>query len=71
MIVSSFIIQANVITIVNYNRQTFIVQATGLTFWIRQGATLAWSPSWGSTQVESHLVHKNYSMVEVIDSDKR
>ncbi len=28
MIVSSFIIQANVITIVNYNRQTFIVQAT-------------------------------------------
>jgi hypothetical protein len=29
MIVSSFIIQANVITIVNYDRQTFIVQATG------------------------------------------
>jgi hypothetical protein len=29
MIVSSFIIQANVITIVNYNRKTFIVQATG------------------------------------------
>ncbi len=28
MIVSSFIIQANVITIVNYDRQTFIVQAT-------------------------------------------
>jgi hypothetical protein len=30
MIVSSFIIQANVITIVNYDRQTFIVQATEL-----------------------------------------
>jgi hypothetical protein len=30
MIVSSFIIQANVIMIVNYDRQTFIVQATGL-----------------------------------------
>jgi hypothetical protein len=29
-IVSSFIIQANVITIVNYNRKTFIVQATGV-----------------------------------------
>jgi hypothetical protein len=29
MIVSSFIIQANVITIVNYDRQTFIIQATG------------------------------------------
>jgi len=29
MIVSSFIIQANVITIVNYDRKTFIVQATG------------------------------------------
>jgi hypothetical protein len=28
MIVSSFIIQANVITIINYDRQTFIVQAT-------------------------------------------
>jgi hypothetical protein len=28
MIVSSFIIQANVITIVNYSRKTFIVQAT-------------------------------------------
>ncbi len=28
MIVSSFIIQANVIPIVNYDRQTFIVQAT-------------------------------------------
>jgi hypothetical protein len=28
MIISSFIIQANVITIVNYDRQTFIVQAT-------------------------------------------
>jgi hypothetical protein len=28
MIVSSFIIQANVIMIVNYDRQTFIVQAT-------------------------------------------
>jgi len=28
MIVSSFIIQANVITIVNCDRQTFIVQAT-------------------------------------------
>jgi hypothetical protein len=30
MIVSSFIIQANVITIVKYDRQTFIVQATGV-----------------------------------------
>jgi hypothetical protein len=30
MIVSSFIIQANVITIVNYDRKTFIVQATDL-----------------------------------------
>jgi len=29
MIISSFIIQANVITIINYNRKTFIVQATG------------------------------------------
>jgi hypothetical protein len=29
MIVSSFIIQANVITIINYNRKTLIVQATG------------------------------------------
>jgi hypothetical protein len=29
MIVSCFIIQANVITIVNYDRKTFIVQATG------------------------------------------
>jgi hypothetical protein len=29
MIISSFIIQANVITIVNYDRQTLIVQATG------------------------------------------
>ena len=29
MIFSSFIIQANVITIVNYNCKTFIVQATG------------------------------------------
>ncbi len=28
-IVSSFIIQAYVITIINYNRKTFIVQATG------------------------------------------
>ncbi len=28
MIVSSFIIQANAITIVNYNRHLFIVQAT-------------------------------------------
>jgi hypothetical protein len=28
MIVSSFIMKANVITIVNYDRQTFIVQAT-------------------------------------------
>ena len=28
MIVSSFIIQANVITIVNYDSKTFIVQAT-------------------------------------------
>ncbi len=27
-IVSSFIIQANVITIINYDRKTFIVQAT-------------------------------------------
>jgi hypothetical protein len=31
MIVSSFIIQANVITIVTYDRKTFIVQATGNT----------------------------------------
>jgi hypothetical protein len=30
MIVSSFIIQANVIMIVNYDRKTFIVQATAL-----------------------------------------
>ncbi len=30
MIISSFIIQANVIMIVNYYRKTFIVQATGL-----------------------------------------
>ncbi len=30
MIVSSFIIQANVITIINYDCQTFIVQATDL-----------------------------------------
>ncbi len=30
MIVSSFIIQANVITIVNYNHHLFIVQATSL-----------------------------------------
>ncbi len=30
MIISSFIIQTNVITIVNYDRQTFIIQATGL-----------------------------------------
>ncbi len=29
MIVSSFIIQANVLTIVNYDRHLFIVQATG------------------------------------------
>ncbi len=29
MIVSSFIIQANAITIVNYDRKTFIVQAMG------------------------------------------
>jgi len=29
MMVSSFIIQANVITIVNYDRHLFIVQATG------------------------------------------
>jgi hypothetical protein len=29
MIVSSFIIQANVITIVNYDRHLLIVQATG------------------------------------------
>ncbi len=29
MIISSFIIQANVITIVNYDHQTFIVPATG------------------------------------------
>jgi hypothetical protein len=29
MIISSFKIQADVITIVNYDRQTFIVQATG------------------------------------------
>ncbi len=29
MIISSFIIQANVITIVNYDRKTFIVQAIG------------------------------------------
>ncbi len=29
MIVSSFIIQANVITIINYDSKTFIVQATG------------------------------------------
>ncbi len=28
MIVSSFIIQANVIRIINYDRKTFIVQAT-------------------------------------------
>jgi hypothetical protein len=33
MIVSSFIIQANVITIVNYDRKTFIVQATGGSNW--------------------------------------
>jgi len=32
MIVSSFIIQANFITIVNYDRKTFIVQATDLWF---------------------------------------
>jgi hypothetical protein len=31
MIVSGFILQANVITIVNYNRNTFIKQATGVT----------------------------------------
>ncbi len=30
MIVSSFIIQANVIIIVNYDRKTFIVQAAGV-----------------------------------------
>jgi hypothetical protein len=30
MIVSSFIIQANVIMIVNYDRKIFIVQATGM-----------------------------------------
>jgi hypothetical protein len=30
MIISSFIIQANVITIVNYDHKTFIVQATEL-----------------------------------------
>jgi hypothetical protein len=29
MIVSSFIIQANVIMIINYDRKTFIAQATG------------------------------------------
>ncbi len=29
MIVSSFMIQANVIMIINYDRKTFIVQATG------------------------------------------
>ncbi len=29
MIISSFIIQANVIMIINYDRKTFIVQATG------------------------------------------
>jgi hypothetical protein len=29
MIISHFIIQANVITIVNYDRKTFIVQAIG------------------------------------------
>jgi hypothetical protein len=28
----SFIVQATVITILNYNRKTFIVQATGLIF---------------------------------------
>jgi hypothetical protein len=33
-IVSSFIIQANVITIVNYDRQTFIVQATGFHYFM-------------------------------------
>ncbi len=32
MIVSSFIIQANVITIINYDRHLFIVQATGINF---------------------------------------
>ncbi len=30
MIISSFIIQTNVITIVNYDRKTFIVQATDM-----------------------------------------
>jgi len=30
MIVSSFLVQANVITIINFNRKTFIVQATGV-----------------------------------------
>jgi hypothetical protein len=32
MIIFSFIIQANVVTIINYDRKTFIVQATILTF---------------------------------------
>ncbi len=33
-IISSFIIQANVITIVNYDRKTFIVQATDENFFV-------------------------------------
>jgi hypothetical protein len=39
MIVSSFIIQANVIMIINYNRHLFIVQATAK-LWTNQKLSL-------------------------------
>jgi hypothetical protein len=41
MIVSSFIIQANVITIVNYDRQTFIVQAYVTYEWAHKASAFA------------------------------
>ncbi len=44
MIVSSFIIQANVITTVNYDRKTFIVQATGAYLFFLTMRALTLSP---------------------------
>jgi hypothetical protein len=51
MIISSFIIQANVITIVNYDRQTFIVQATERMF------TFGNIANFRSTYSTSHPLH--------------
>ncbi len=45
MIVSSFIIQANVITIVNYDRKTFIVQARGPSV-MKQFSEQTYSAEW-------------------------